>query len=167
MNVWGTIDDGEIRGALTRLRAFGINPAPALAEVAAAGEASTRLRFRLQQGPDGQRWKPSLRAQLQGGRTLTHKGHLSGSINSQSGKDFAAWGTNRIYAAAHQLGVTIRAKTSAGLRFRVPGGGFAVVKSVTLPARPYLGVNADDRDDILDIFERHIGTASGGAVHAG
>lgn len=166
MDAWIKVDDADIRGALQRLIALGNNPAPALQDVAALGESSTRLRFRTETGPDGQRWKPSLRAQISGGRTLTKDGHLSGSVSASSGKDFAEWGVNRIYAAIHQFGGVIRAKGGA-LKFAIPGGGFAVVKAVTMPARPYLGVNDDDKSDILAIFERRIAGASGGAVHAG
>ena len=167
MEAWINVDDTEVRGALQRLLALGNNASPALKEVAALGESATRLRFRAERGPDGQRWKPSLRAQLVGGRTLTKDGHLAGSINASSGADFAEWGVNRIYAAIHQFGGVIRAKSAGGLKFRIPGGGFAVVKAVRMPARPYLGVNEDDRADILAVFQRHIGSATGGAAHAG
>lgn len=155
-----SLDDGQVRGALLRLMALGNNPRPALLDIAALGESSTRLRFRLQRGPDDQQWKPSIRAQVTGGRTLTKDGHLSGSISSNVGKDFAEWGVNRIYARIHQDGGVIKAKSGGSLKFRIPGGGFAVVKAVRMPARPYLGVNDDDRDDMLDIVESHIGRAS-------
>lgn len=167
MNVWGTLDDGQLLGRLQLLRALGEDQRPALQEVAALGESTTRLRFRMQRGPNGQAWKPSLRAQLVGGRTLTKDGHLSGSISSNATREYAEWGVNRIYAAIHQFGGTIQAKAGGSLKFPLPGGGFAVVKAVRIPARPYLGVNDDDRADILDIFERRIGAASGGAAHAG
>lgn len=160
MDFYYSFDDGEVRGALLRLTALGNNPRPALRDIAALGESSTRLRFRLQRGPDGQRWKPSLRAQLVGGSTLTKDGHLSGSISSNVGKDFAEWGVNRIYARIHQDGGVIKAKAGGSLKFKIPGGGFAVVKAVRMPARPYLGVNDDDRGDMLDILERHINGAS-------
>lgn len=153
-------DDGEVRGGLLRLMALGNNPRPALLDIAKLGEESTRLRFRLQRGPDGQQWKPSIRAQVSGGRTLTKDGHLSGSISSNAGKDFAEWGVNRIYARIHQEGGVIKAKAGGALKFRIPGGGFAVVKAVRMPARPYLGVNDDDRGNMLDILEQHIGRAS-------
>lgn len=167
MHVRVQVDDAEVIGTLQRLIALGKNPSAPLQDIAALGESSTRLRFRLQRGPDGQRWKPSLRAQLTGGSTLTKDGHLSGSISSRSGKDYAEWGVNRIYAAIHQFGGVIKAKTAGALKFKLPGGGFAVVKAVRMPARPYLGVNEDDRQDMLDIFQRHIGSVSDGAVHAG
>ncbi len=167
MYIHATLDDARVVGSLQRLLALGRNAAPVMRDIAALGESATRLRFRLQRGPDGQRWKPSLRAQISGGNTLTKDGHLSGSISANAGRDFAEWGVNRIYAAIHQFGGTIRAKSAGALKFSLPGGGFAVVKAVRMPARPFLGVNDDDRSDILDIIARHLGSASGGAVHAG
>jgi phage virion morphogenesis protein len=167
MHIRVQVDDADVVGTLQRLIALGKNPIEPLRDIAALGESSTRLRFRLQRGPDGQRWKPSLRAQITGGSTLTKDGHLSGSISSRSGKDFAEWGVNRIYAAIHQFGGVIKAKSAGALKFKLPGGGFAVVKAVRMPARPYLGVNEDDRQDMLDILQRHIGNVSGGATHAG
>lgn len=152
------IDDAEVVGALRRLIALGRNASPLMRDVAALGEASTRLRFRTETGPDGQRWKPSLRAQMTGGRTLTQAGHLAGSLSAQHGADYAEWGVNRIYAAIHQFGGTIRAKSGA-LKFRLPGGGFAVVKAVKIPARAYLGVSNTDRRDILDLIAARINAA--------
>ncbi len=152
------IDDAEVVGALRRLIALGRNASPVMRDVAALGEASTRLRFRTETGPDGQRWKPSLRAQMTGGRTLTQAGHLAGSLSARHGADYAEWGVNRIYAAIHQVGGTIRAKGGA-LKFRLPGGGFAVVKAVKIPARPFLGVSNTDRRDILDLIAARINAA--------
>lgn len=167
MDAWGTVEDGQINGALRRLIALGRDASPAMRDIAAIGENSTRARFRSETGPDGVKWKPSLRAQLAGGRTLTKDGHLSGSVSGRAGADFAEWGFNRIYAAIHQFGGVIRAKSGGALKFRLPGGGFAVVKAVKMPARPSLGVNADDRDDILDALARRINGVIGGASYAG
>lgn len=154
------VDDAQVLGALQRLiDQVGVHAEATLGAIARLGENTTRLRFRDQVGPDGQRWKPSLRAQMAGGKTLTQDGHLSGSISSAYRKDHAVWGVNRIYAAIHQFGGTIRPKSAGALKFAIPGGGFAVVKAVRMPARPFLGVNDDDRDDILDLIERRINAA--------
>lgn len=166
MDVRAQFDDGQVRGALLRLIALGQNPQPALQDIAALGESSTRLRFRTQTGPDGQRWKPSLRVLMSGGRTLSKDGHLAGSLSSSATRTFAQWGVNRIYAAIHQFGGVIRAKDAKALKFFLPGGGFAVVKAVQMPARPYLGVNDDDSRDFLDALERRLDGAIG-VAHAG
>jgi len=132
------ITDNGIRAKLTALIALGRNPADAMRDIATYGESSTRERFRMQIGPDGNRWKPSLRVQLNGGKTLTKDGHLS-AITSRSSSKIAEWGSNRIYAAIHQLG----GNAGRGLRSKI------------VP-RPYLGVNDENDSDILDILQARI-----------
>ncbi|MDP1681084.1 MAG: phage virion morphogenesis protein [Burkholderiales bacterium] len=153
MDVWGKVDDAEILGALKRLISLGRNPEPAMRDIATLGESSTRLRFRTETGPDGKRWKPSLRVQLYGGKTLTKDAHLSGSVSSNHGRDFAEWGVNRVYAAIQQFGGRAGRKV----------GKFGPLRGAIIPARPYLGVSSDDARDILDILQRRID----GAAHAG
>lgn len=137
------------------MQQMGANPEPLLRDIAFLGENSTRERFRSQTGPDGQRWKPSLRAQLFGGKTLTKDGHLGDSITSTADRTTAAWGTNRIYAAIHQFGGEIKAKAAGGLRFKI-GERWTTKRQVTLPARPFLGVSAEDEQDILDLVSDHL-----------
>lgn len=163
MNFEVRVEDAEVLAALRRLISLGRDATPAMRDIAALGESSTRLRFRSETGPDGRRWKPSLRAQVHGGRTLTRDGHLAGSISANAGSDYAEWGVNRIYAAIHQFGGVIRAKSAGALRFKLANGGFATVRQVRMPARPFLGVSSDDSRDILDILQRRIE----GAAHAG
>lgn len=153
------VEDAGVLAALRALSGRLADMTPINADIAALGESSTRLRFRTETGPDGRAWKPSLRAQLSGGKTLTKDGHLAGSLSARHGRDFAEWGVNRIYAAIHQFGGVIRAKSAQALRFPLAGGGFATVKSVTMPARPFLGLSADDRADILDILQRRLAAA--------
>lgn len=137
------------------LQQMGADPQPLLRDIAFLGEASTRERFRSQTGPDGQRWKPSLRAQLFGGKTLTKDGHLGDSVSSTADKHEAAWGTNRIYDVVHQFGAVIKAKAAGGLRFKI-GERWSSKRQVTIPAREFLGVSADDDRDILDLVSDHI-----------
>ena len=75
-----TDDLPKLQPMFKRLAKLGANAEPLLAKIAFYGESSTRERFSTQKGPDGQRWKPSLRAQIQGGKTLTKDGHLGDSI---------------------------------------------------------------------------------------
>jgi phage virion morphogenesis protein len=158
------VDDEEVNRALRRLIRWGQDMSPVTRAIAALGANTTRRRFRTQTGPEGQRWKPSLRVQIAGGRTLTQDGHLRDSISSRSSLYTAQWGVNRIYAAIHQFGGKIEAKNAKALRFRGADGGFVVRKAVTMPARPYLGLSDDDRADILDLIKSRLATASGGAA---
>lgn len=157
------IDDARIRSTLQRLIDTVADPSDAMRDIAMLGESSTRERFRTEIGPDGKRWKPSLRAQIKGGRTLTMDGHLGDSLSSRFGRDFAEWGVNRPYAAIHQFGGVIKPRQAKALRFRLANGGFVTTKSVTIPARPYLGISAADEADIVDILQRRIQ----GALDAG
>lgn len=58
--VFGRPDNGGLRSLI----ALGRDTGPVMADIAAVGESSTRMRFRTETGPDGQKWKPSLRAPL-------------------------------------------------------------------------------------------------------
>lgn len=154
------VTDASLLAALRRLAGAMADTSPIMADIAALGESTTRLRFRTQTGPDGKPWKPSLRAQITGGRTLTQDGHLAASISSRSGRDWAEWGANRIYAAIHQFGGVIRARNAKALRFALAGGGFATVQSVKIPARPFLGLSTDDVADIVHIIETRLAAAA-------
>ncbi len=149
-------DDRLIVSRIRALIAFGKNPTPAMRDIASYGEASTRERFSTQIGPDGQRWKPSLRAQLRGGKTLTKDGHLGDSITHNFDSKSAEWGTNRIYARIHQFGGVIEPKAKPSLRFQLAGGAFVSTKKVTMPARPFVGINAADENEILNLLQARI-----------
>jgi len=157
------VDDARVRSALMQVIALGHDPAPIMQEIAAYGENSTLERFDSETGPDGKKWKQSLRARLTGGKTLTDKGHLRDSITSESGRDWAQWGSNKIYARIQQLGGVIKPKSSKKLRFRLANGGWRTVSQVTLPARPYLGISHEDEAEILALIrDRLAGTAHAG-----
>jgi phage virion morphogenesis protein len=151
------IDDRRIQQVLSRLIETGQNLAPVMEDIATYGESSTRDRFKDGVGPDGTPWKQSQRVQERGGKTLIDRGHLLDSIVNNAGADFAEWGsTNAIYAAIHQAGGEIRPKNKPYLAFKLPGGGFRKVKKVTIPARPFLGINAEDEQNIIDIVINNI-----------
>lgn len=130
--------------------------------LAEALRASTRERFRTQKGPDGKAWKQSIRAAQQGGQTLTDNARLKNSIKSSANGSGFAVGTNLIYARTHQLGekgrsITIRAKTSKGLVFRIGERWIrkkAVTVKIKIPARPYLGISEDDMLEIKSTLEQ-------------
>lgn len=138
----------RLRHALIALRLVGAAPRPLWKALAAYGESSTRLRFRKQVDPDGRPWKPSMRATQGSGRTLVDKARLLRSITHNADNNGGEWGTNVAYAAIHQFGGTIKAKGRA-LRFQIPGGGFVTTKRVTMPARAFFGVNAEDGREML------------------
>jgi phage virion morphogenesis protein len=141
------------------------NPEPLFKEIGAALVTSTDTRFEEEQDPDGNPWPQSLRALQTGGKTLTDTAKLSGSITFEASDDGVAIGTNVIYAAIHQFGGTIKAKTKRGLRFRAGGNsGWVTKMSVDIPQRAFLGVSDDDQETIENIgsdwLARSIGDAA-------
>ena len=89
-------------------------------------------------------------------------------ITEEASDSGVAVGTNVIYAAIHQLGGVIKAKTAKGLIFTPVGENAPViVKSVTMPARPYLGVSAGDEEGIIEICRDWLSRVSDGAIAEG
>jgi len=143
---------GENQALLAKLRKLGnIQFRGLMTSIAEGLRTSTIERFGSETSPGGERWQPSLRAK-EGGKTLVASSALRNSIRSQVSGDGLAVGTNDIRAATHQFGDTrtIRAKGKF-LAFQI-GGNWVRVKSVTvsIPARPFLGVSAEDESDIKE-----------------
>lgn len=152
-------DIRKLNNHLRKLAAFdrqGINET-----IAQQLRTSTRLRFRQQKDPEGKAWKPSRRVLESGGVTLTQSARLRNSIRSRADSSSAEVGTNVIYAGRHQFGdkrpITIKAKTSKGLRFKI-GGRWITKKQVKvqIPARPFLGISLDDQDEIKAYLEAKV-----------
>ena len=151
---------GDIRSLNRHLQKLGNVDYEGLNQsIAESLRTSTRLRFRSGVGPDDKPWKRSLRANdMKKGKTLVETARLRNSIRGRATKELAEVGTNVIYAARHQFGdkqpMVIKAKKAKALRFKV-GGRWVSKKQVTvqLPARPYLGINEDDREEIKSIME--------------
>lgn len=127
-----------------------------------------QLRFRAQKGPDGVPWKPSGRAKNEGGSTMRDSGLLRDSFSYDATANRVQIGTNKVYAAIHQFGGTI--KHPGGTRFVLidgmarfvsnslvgPVSGVTKPHPIGMPARPMLGDSDADRAEILDVLERHL-----------
>lgn len=157
------IQDRQVLDTLERLRGLSHGRArPVMEDIARYGKTSTQLRFRRQAGPDGQRWWPSVRAREQGGQTLRDTNRLFRSITWRAGPNYAAWGTNVVYAAAHNFGIrrVVQVKAHRRMTTRRWEGGISV-KSVQVKAHPrlqftpkreYLGFSRADMREILVIL---------------
>lgn len=159
--------EGDTENLLARLRFLGdVDRAGVMNAIAEGIRTSTVQRFRTEEGPDGRKWKPSVRALETGGKTLTGsagsssqtdtQSSLKTSIHAQADATGAAVGTNLVYAATHQFGDerTVRAKNGGYLRFQI--GGRWVTKAsvrIQIPARPFLGISEADEAEIRDILE--------------
>lgn len=113
--------------------------------------SSTQQRFEDEQAPNGSKWEPSQRAQDTGGKTLTDTAELKNSIGYIASPSGVSIGSNKVYAAIHQLGGTIKAKNGK-LKFKLPNGGFAQVDKVDIPQREYLGISEEDKEEAQEII---------------
>lgn len=120
-----------------------------LDEIGQALASTTTRRFRDSVDPEGRPWqslRPATIKQKGSSKPLIHHGHLRDSITHEVRGDRVAVGTRMIYGAIHQFG------GQAGRRL-----------AAKIPARPYLGLSADDAAEINDIAQRHIARAIGSA----
>jgi phage virion morphogenesis protein len=131
------------------------HPAPLFDAIGAMLVTSTQTRFEKGATPDGNPWPPSLRALATGGKTLIDSARLFGSMTHEASDSGVAVGTNAIYAAIHQFGGTIRPKNAEALAFQV-GGQSVFAQSVTLPARPFLGLDDEDRSAIEESVRKYL-----------
>lgn len=126
-------------------------------------ETQVTDRFESETAPDGSRWKPSHRVKTEGGNTLRKSGIMKNSIHSVATGASVEIGTNIIYAGVHQQGAKIRAKTRGGMRFQLPGGlGWRRMMEVEIPARPFLGLSADNGEELLEEVEAFVVDEMGG-----
>lgn len=126
-----TVQDQEVKALLARLQARTGNLTPVMRTIGEIIRESVMRNFEEERAPDGQRWKPSLRAMLTGGKTLTDSANLRNRFNVRASRDRVSVGTEVIYAAIHQFG----GKAGRG-------------RKVNLPARPFLGVRDKDWTEI-------------------
>lgn len=149
--------DGQLNELLARLNQMsGVDKAGVMNAIAEGLRTSTLERFRSEESPEEIRWKPSIRAARQGGKTLTKSVGLKNSIRVQADETGAAIGTNLVYAATQQFGDerTIRAKASKYLRFQIDGRWVSVPSvRVNIPARPFLGISKEDEEEIRAILD--------------
>ena len=146
------IEDREVASAFARLAGVMSDTTPVMAAIGTGLVASTHRRFVSQTDPDGRKWEalhPDYRPVKRNSRILTESGRLRDSISSEPTQDTVRVGTGVVYGAIHQFGGTIVPKNATHLVFRL-ATGVAQAKSVTLPARPYLGISDDDEEMIAD-----------------
>jgi phage virion morphogenesis protein len=155
------IDDTEVRRAMDGLAARLANLRPFYKNVGEELVQSTQKRFDEQRDPEGHPWKrdlPSTWARKKTKRILRESGQLQDTIHYQAGSHELLVGSNKSYAAIHQLGGqtkahVIRPKNKKALFW---AGAAHPVKSVRhpgskIPARPFLGMSERDKTRILEI----------------
>ena len=156
-----TIKSDSVLAVLSRLALDPTDKRGLLNDIGVGLADNTRIRFVDQRSPDGDPWVPSLRALAEGGETLRDTGRLMASITHNVLPDGVEVGTNVPYAAPLHFGATIRPTAGQYLRFPVPGAGWATVSEVELPARPFLGLDADDEQYVVDVVSQFLNTPTG------
>ncbi len=140
-----SVDDRELQAALRNLQQVTGNLRPALQKIGDKLKDSTQQRFGSQTAPDGSAWLGNAESTIaRKGRSqpLTEHGTLGDTIDSQLlGNDGVQIGSPMKYAAMMQFGGT-------KAEFPALWGD--------IPARPFLGISADDRNAVIEIITRHL-----------
>jgi len=130
------IDDREVKKELTRLAGRIQNRQPLMRKIAGVMHDAVEENFEQEGRP---RWKPSKRAQRQGGKTLQDTGQMAASVAEKYDNDSALVGTNKKQAAIHQFG----GKAGRG-------------KKATIPARPVLKLTDSDLQEIKEAIKDYL-----------
>lgn len=172
-----TVDDADLQEMLQhQSKADTGRLAPRLGEYL---QDSTKDRFKSQTAPDGTPWAPLKRATVKRkkynpDKILTLRGYLRGGIRWQALDDNSVQvGSNLEYAAIHQDGGDVQQPArQATVRYRSVAGRVlfagrkhkrATEKQVTIPAhtihmpaRPFLGISAQDDKEIREIIREWV-----------
>lgn len=151
------VDVSDFKGIFRRLEPIlNFEPTELMTTLGALGESQTRRRIAEEKtAPDGTPWKPN----LEGTSILMKTGqHLLASCAFTASATEAEWGAAWEYAHVHQDGMTIIPKNKSRLVFTV-GGVKVFAKEVTIPARPFVGLSADNISEIIDVVTDHFGVA--------
>jgi phage virion morphogenesis protein len=164
-----SFDDSAVRVAIDGLRKMAAEPAALLGAMGVGLVRSVQNRFDAGTDPDGNDWaplRPDYAADKKGPgilRELGMRGGLQGSITAAVDGTELKVGSNKIYAAVHQFGATIVPVHAKSLVFTI-GGRVIRVQSVTIPARPYLGLSHDDETRLVAVAEDFMRYALVGAT---
>ena len=159
-----TVDDLGVRAAAQGLRDLGADlRGELMVPIGMALESSTLERFETGTAPDGQPWALSYRAKITGGLTLVDSGSYRDSYHHVAEDAAVEIGSADIRAPALNFGAVIQAKGDA-LTFRLADGGWRSAKSVTIPARPVVGLSAEDGVTVVALGEAALSRAVGGAA---
>jgi len=152
-----------IRKRLREISSRVSNLSPVLKAIGDRIVEQTKRRFEAGgPAPDGTPWKEPKTPNPKRIRTLTVSGHLRDSIRAQMmGRNAVMVGTNKEYAAIHQLGGRTSAHDIVPIRkkaLKTPYGLFRRVRhpGSVIPARPFLGVSAVNSEEIMGIINDYI-----------
>ncbi|EPZ5424853.1 phage virion morphogenesis protein [Vibrio paracholerae] len=141
------LNDSEIQEALNQLIKRGTDLTSAMANIGEELLISHDQRFRDQKSPEGIPWAPLSEAtkslKSKNVDTILVLNHvLSGTLNYQASSDNLLFGSPLEYAATHQFG-----------RVTSPN---SMIPNKAIPARPFLGVDENDRGMILETLSDYL-----------
>lgn len=159
------LKDEEVQAALARMAAAMTDMRSAMQDIGEVLVEGTKQRFADGVDPDGNPWAPKSPATIEAykarGDSVSFRPligptrALSTTPHYIAGSDQVEIGSNRIQAAVMQGGA---AKGQFGRTSRggpIPWGN--------IPARPFIGLSAQDSANVIDIVEEWLeGVASGG-----
>ena len=108
-------------------------------------------RFKAEVAPDGKKWQPlsPITREIKGNdQILKQGGYLSQKTAYNYDDNRLEFGSDAKYAKLHQFGGVIRPKKGKRLKFG-KGSNTVYAKLSKIPARPWLGVNAQDEQKLL------------------
>ena len=143
-------DSSPIESVLKQLGNFESLKNQLFNEIGAGLVDSVQHRFLTGTDVDGNPWKVSWRARMQGGETLRDTGRLMNSYTHNVLSSGVEVGTDVAYAPHLHYGATILPKNGQYITFAV-GGQYRKVKQSIIPPRTQLGMNAEDEVMVLDI----------------
>lgn len=143
--------DQQVRHKLDELLAASGNVKPAMQVVGRKIKTKVQLGFRTGTDPWGKPWA-ALSPLSRHGQPLRNTGRLLQSITAQVAGDGVEIGTNLQadgvkFPAVHQFGAVITPKVAKYLRWMSPVGPIRA-KKVTIPARPFLPLDAGGATDL-------------------
>jgi len=162
------VHDQAVLAAFHQLQAAGADMTPAGRAIGERLTESTKRRFETSTGPDGVRWAPNSRATYEALARNTR-----GAFRKGDGK-LGAKGATVVMGKKPLIGESKRLSTeinyhadAAAVTIGSPmeyaamqqfGGSKAAFPNLwgDIPARPFLGLSAEDRDDILEILQSHL-----------
>ena len=148
-------DSSPIEAVLKQLGSLDALKGQLFDEIGQGLVSSVQHRFLTGTDVDGNPWKISWRARLQGGQTLRDTGRLMNSYTHNVLSNGVEVGTSVEYAPYLHYGATILPKNGQYITFAV-AGQYRKVKQSVLPPRTQLGINANDEEMVLDIVGNFI-----------
>lgn len=143
-------DSSPIEAVLKQLGNFDSLKDQLFDEIGVGLMDSVQHRFLTGTDVDGNPWKISWRARMQGDETLRDTGRLMNSYTHNVLSSGVEVGTDVVYAPHLHYGATILPKNGQYITFAV-GGQYRKVKQSIIPPRTQLGIDAEDEVMVLDI----------------